>query len=46
MRLSRAGGFLLFDVGFAIGSAALAVILAQAMVKHTRALYKMETSKS
>jgi archaetidylinositol phosphate synthase len=38
--------YLLFDVGFAIGSAALAVILAQAMVKHTRALYKMETSKS
>ncbi|HEY4360900.1 MAG TPA: CDP-alcohol phosphatidyltransferase family protein [Bryobacteraceae bacterium] len=35
-------GFLLFDVGFAVGSAALAVILAQAMVKHTRALYQLE----
>jgi archaetidylinositol phosphate synthase len=36
--------FLLFDVGFAIGSAALAVILAQAVIQHTRALYKLETN--
>ena len=33
---------LLFDVGFAIGAAALAVILIQASVKHTRDLYRLE----
>lgn len=35
--------FLLFDVGFAIGTVALAVILVQAAVKHTRQLYREET---
>ena len=35
--------FLLFDIGFAIGACALAVILTQASVKHTRALYREET---
>jgi len=35
--------FLLFDVGFAIGATALAVILVQAIVAHTRQLYKKET---
>ena len=35
--------FLLFDVGFAIGAAALAAILVQAVVAHTRRLYKEET---
>jgi phosphatidylglycerophosphate synthase len=35
--------FLLFDVGFAIGACALAVILVQATVKHTRDLYRQET---
>ena len=35
--------FLLFDVGFAIGGAALAIILTQAVIQHTRALYKLET---
>ena len=34
---------LLFDVGFAVGSAALAVILVQATVKHTARLYREET---
>src|SRR4051812_34171074 len=33
---------LLFDVGFAIGACALAVILGQASVKHTRQLYREE----
>ncbi|HXP87877.1 MAG TPA: CDP-alcohol phosphatidyltransferase family protein [Bryobacteraceae bacterium] len=33
---------LLFDVGFAIGAAALAAILVQATVAHTRRLYKEE----
>jgi len=35
--------FLLFDVGFAIGAAALSVILIQAVVRHTVALYREET---
>jgi len=34
--------FLLFDVGFAIGAAALAVIAVQAAVNHTRQLYQEE----
>jgi archaetidylinositol phosphate synthase len=34
--------FLLFDAGFAIGTAALAVIVVQAAVKHTRQLYAEE----
>ena len=34
--------WLLFDVGFAIGTAALAIILLQATVTHTRQLYKEE----
>ncbi len=34
--------FLLFDIGFAIGACALAVILIQASVKHTRQLYAEE----
>ena len=37
--------FLLFDVGFAIGAAALVVILMQAMVSHTRHLYREETER-
>jgi archaetidylinositol phosphate synthase len=35
--------WLLFDVGFTIGTAALAVILVQATVAHTRQLYREET---
>ncbi|MGA8502304.1 MAG: hypothetical protein WB683_12190, partial [Candidatus Sulfotelmatobacter sp.] len=35
--------FLLFDVGFAIGACALAIILVQASVKDTRELYFDET---
>ena len=35
--------FLLFDAGFAIGACALAAILAQVAVKHTRELYRAET---
>jgi hypothetical protein len=35
--------FLLFDVGFAIGTLALACILAEAVIRHTTALYKLET---
>ncbi len=35
--------FLLFDVGFAIGAGALAMILTQAVVRHTVALYREET---
>ena len=35
--------FLLFDVGFAVGAAALAVILVQATVKHIVMLYREET---
>jgi phosphatidylglycerophosphate synthase len=34
--------FLLFDVGFAIGACALAVILVQAACRHTRQLYAQE----
>lgn len=34
--------FLLFDVGFTIGTAALALILVQAVVSHTRRLYRDE----
>ncbi len=34
---------LLFDVGFAVGAAALAVILVQATVKHIVMLYRQET---
>lgn len=35
--------FLLFDVGFAVGAIALAVILVQATVKHVVMLYREET---
>jgi archaetidylinositol phosphate synthase len=35
--------FLLFDAGFAIGTVALAIILTQAVVKHTVLLYREET---
>jgi archaetidylinositol phosphate synthase len=35
--------FLLFDVGFSIGTVALAIILIQAVVRHTAALYREET---
>jgi archaetidylinositol phosphate synthase len=35
--------FLLFDVGFVIGTVALAGILMQAVIQHTAALYKLET---
>jgi phosphatidylglycerophosphate synthase len=35
--------FLLFDVGFSVGACALALILVQASVKHTRDLYREET---
>lgn len=35
--------FLMFDVGFAIGTVGLAVILVQAAVKHTLQLYREET---
>jgi hypothetical protein len=35
--------YLLFDVGFAVGTVALALILIQATVKHTVQLYKEET---
>jgi phosphatidylglycerophosphate synthase len=35
--------FLLFDVGFSIGTAALCLILIQAVVSHTRKLYREET---
>lgn len=35
--------FLLFDVGFSIGTLGLAATLIYAMVQHTRALYKLET---
>jgi phosphatidylglycerophosphate synthase len=35
--------FLLFDVGFTIGTLALAGVLAQAVVRHTTALYRLET---
>lgn len=34
--------FLLFDVGFAIGTVGVAVILLQAMVRHTKMLYREE----
>ena len=34
--------WLLFDVGFAIGTAALVVILLQATVRHTWQLYREE----
>jgi archaetidylinositol phosphate synthase len=34
--------FLLFDVGFEAGTAGLVLILTQAMVRHVRALYKLE----
>jgi phosphatidylglycerophosphate synthase len=37
--------FLLFDVGFAIGACALAVILLQASLRHTRELYIQEPIK-
>ena len=36
---------LLFDVGFSIGAAALALILVQAAVTHTRQLYREETRR-
>ena len=35
--------FLLFDAGFAIGAAAIALILIQATIRHTRELYREET---
>jgi archaetidylinositol phosphate synthase len=35
--------FLLFDIGFAIGTLGLAVVLTQAVICHTTALYKLET---
>jgi archaetidylinositol phosphate synthase len=35
--------YLLFDVGFAVGTVALAIILIQATVKHTVQLYREET---
>ena len=35
--------FLLFDLGFGIGTVALAIILVQAVVKHTVQLYREET---
>lgn len=35
--------FLIFDAGFVIGTAALALILIQATVRHTRDLYREET---
>ena len=38
--------FLLFDVGFGIGTVGLLAVLAQAMFKHTRALYELETQKA
>jgi phosphatidylglycerophosphate synthase len=34
--------FLLFDVGFGIGAAALAIIFAQAAIRHTAELYRQE----
>jgi archaetidylinositol phosphate synthase len=34
--------FLLFDVGFTIGAAALAIVFVQAAVKHTAELYRQE----
>ena len=37
--------FLLFDVGFVIGTVALTVILLQAVVKHTVQLYREETKR-
>jgi hypothetical protein len=35
--------YLLFDVGFAVGTLGLALILGQAVIKHTRTLYRLET---
>ena len=35
--------FLLFDLGFAVGAAAVALIAVQAAVRHTRQLYQEET---
>jgi archaetidylinositol phosphate synthase len=35
--------FLLFDVGFTVGTLGLAATLTYAVVRHTRALYKLET---
>jgi hypothetical protein len=35
--------FLLFDAGFAIGAAAVALILIQATIRHTRELYREES---
>jgi phosphatidylglycerophosphate synthase len=35
--------FLLFDAGFAIGAVAIALILIQATIRHTRELYREET---
>lgn len=37
--------FLLFDIGFSVGAAALALILLQASVRHTVALYREETKR-
>jgi len=35
--------YLLFDVGFAIGTVGLLLVLGQAVIEHSRILYKMET---
>ncbi len=37
--------FLLFDVGFSVGTLGLAATLTYAVIEHTRALYKLETIK-
>jgi len=37
------GEYLLFDIGFAIGTVALVLILLQATISHTRQLYREET---
>src|SRR5436190_24366655 len=41
--LIGSGEYLLFDIGFGIGAVALAIILLQATIAHTRQLYKEET---
>ena len=37
--------FLLFDIGFSIGTAALALILVYATIRHTVSLYRQETKR-
>jgi phosphatidylglycerophosphate synthase len=46
-RFARIGSsrFLLFDVGFLIGTVVMTVVLIQAVIKHTAALYKAETTR-